>query len=121
MSVVQVLSPAAAPPVGLLGPGSAGTARAIVWPGVGAQARTMHLVTLPPGAGTLELTHPGEAVYYVVSGGGTVRDAGSETELREGSMVHVEPGTAYAFAAGGEGIAIVGGPGPADPALYEEG
>jgi quercetin dioxygenase-like cupin family protein len=120
---VRVLSPVDRPDVALVGPEGEGSARAIVWPGVGAQARTMHLVSLPAGAVSRELGHGGEAVYYVVAGTGVVRDAdaGTTTDLIEGSMVHVEPGTRYAFAAGTDGLELVGGPGPADPDLYREG
>jgi quercetin dioxygenase-like cupin family protein len=122
VETIQVLSPAERPEVDLLVPGGGGSARAIVWPGVGAQARTMHLVSLPAGAASRELSHRGEAVYYVVAGTGVVLDAaaGTDTEVVEGSMVHVEPGTPYSFAAGPDGIELVGGPGPADPDLYRE-
>jgi hypothetical protein len=37
-----------------------------------------------------------------------------------GSMVYVERGTAYRFSAGAEGLELVGGPAPADHALYRE-
>jgi len=119
---VRVLSPAERPEVGVLGPDGQGSARAIVWPGVGAQARTMHLLSLPAGAVSRELGHSGEAVYYVLAGTGVVHDAdaGTATELVEGSMAHVEPGTRYSFAAGTDGLELVGGPGPADPDLYRE-
>jgi len=119
---VQVLSPADQPTVELLRPGGEGSARALVWPGVGARARTMHLVSLPPGAATRELRHGGEGVYYVIAGTGVARDAdaGTATDLIEGSMVHLEAGTRYSFAAGPDGIELVGGPGPADPDLYGE-
>jgi len=33
-------------------------------------------------------------------------------------MIHVEPGTRYEFHAGEDGIEILGGPCPADHALY---
>lgn len=120
---VRVLSPAERPRLDVLPPGGQGSARAIVWPGVGAEARTMHLVSLPAGAVSRDLSHGGEAVYYVVAGTGRVRDAdaGTATDLTAGSMVHVEPGTRYSFAAGTDGIELVGGPGPADPDLYREG
>jgi mannose-6-phosphate isomerase-like protein (cupin superfamily) len=61
-------------------------------------------------------------VYYVIRGDGTVRDpdGGDGQRLVEGSMIHVEPGTAYRFEAGGAGILLLGGPCPADPALYEQ-
>ena len=51
-----------------------GVARAVIWPGIGAQLRSMHRISLAPGARTIPQRHPMEAVYYVLSGGGTVRD-----------------------------------------------
>jgi mannose-6-phosphate isomerase-like protein (cupin superfamily) len=64
--------------------------------------------------------HAGEAVYYVKSGAGTVLDpdSGSSDAIAEGSMVHVEPGTAYRFAAGAGGMELLGGPCPPDDSLY---
>jgi quercetin dioxygenase-like cupin family protein len=94
----------------------AGRAHAVVWPGIGAQLRSMMRISLPPDARTLELSHPSDAVYYVIEGGGQV--AGEQ--LVEGSMVHVDRGTAYRFEAGDGGLELVGGPAPADPALYAE-
>ena len=97
-----------------------GSARAIVWPGVGARFRSMHRISLGAGARTAELRHPMEAVYYIIAGGGSVRDgaAADATALIEGSMIFVEPGTRYAIEAGAEGIEVLGGPCPPDPALY---
>jgi len=97
-----------------------GSARAIVWPGVGARFRSMHRISLGAGARTVALRHPMEAVYYIVAGGGSVRDgdAHATTALIEGSMIFVEPGTRYAIEAGAEGIEVLGGPCPPDPALY---
>jgi quercetin dioxygenase-like cupin family protein len=97
-----------------------GVARAVVWPGIGAPLRSMHRIRLAPGARTIPLRHAMEAVYYVMSGAGTVLDPDEPTArpLAEGAMVHVEPGTGYVLAAGPEGMEILGGPCPADPALY---
>lgn len=99
-----------------------GTARAVVWPGVGAEARSMVRLQLRAGAQTVELRHPMEAVYYVIGGSGRTIDtaAKSEQALVEGSMVHIDPGTAYRIAAGPDGIELVGGPCPADPALFKD-
>src|SRR5262245_37425194 len=82
-----------------------GVARAVIWPGIGAQLRSMHRISLAPGARTIPQRHPMEAVYYVLSGEGIVRDPEQSPEqpLVEGSMVHVEPGTAYVLEAGPEG------------------
>jgi quercetin dioxygenase-like cupin family protein len=94
-----------------------GTARALVWPGAGAELRSMHRVSLGPGARTRTQTHPHEAVYYVISGSGSVGEHG----LGEGAMVHVAPEVAYAFEAGSGGLELIGGPSPADHSLYDGG
>jgi mannose-6-phosphate isomerase-like protein (cupin superfamily) len=117
---VQVLSPVDRPALDLV---ESGSARAVVWPGVGATLRAMHLLTLPSGGSTRPLRHEGEAVYYVVAGSGSVHDGerGEDADLRVGSMIHVEPGTSYRLTAGDDGLEVVGGPGPADTTLYPEG
>jgi quercetin dioxygenase-like cupin family protein len=98
----------------------AGEAYAVVWPGVGATLRSMHRISLKPGSATIRMRHPMEAVYYVMSGGGTMRDpdTGTAEPVREGSMIHVEPGTAYIAEADAAGLELIGGPCPADPAFY---
>ena len=104
--------------VALPGPGEV---RAIVWPGMGARHRTMHYVRLAPGEASPEWRHPGEAVYYVLSGSGWFEDrtAGTRHEVIAGLIVHVASGTAYVMTAR-ESLACVGGPCPPDPALYAE-
>jgi mannose-6-phosphate isomerase-like protein (cupin superfamily) len=59
-------------------------------------------------------------VYFVKHGAGSVTDpdAGTADEIIEGSMVFVEPGTAYQFRAAEGGMTLLGGPCPADPSLY---
>ena len=101
--------------------GSEGSARAVVWPGIGAQLRSMQIITLADGARTVTLRHPGEAVYYVLDGAGEATDGAAPDgqPIVEGSMVHVGPDTPYAFLAGPGGLEVVGGPSPADPAIYE--
>ncbi len=98
-----------------------GHAHAVIWPGMGAQLRSIHWIDLAPRARTIPLRHPGEAVYYVMRGGGEALDAGDgeAQPLRPGSMVHVDPETTYIVVAGEEGMSLVGGPSPPDPALYE--
>ena len=98
-----------------------GIARAIVWPGVGAELRSMNRISLPAGCRTVELRHPMEAVYYIMGGGGVVLDTAGRVEqsLVEGSMVHVEPDTAYLFEAGPDGVELLGGACPADPSMYD--
>jgi quercetin dioxygenase-like cupin family protein len=97
-----------------------GTARAIAWPGVGAQLRSMQRIDLAAGSRTISLKHPMEAVYYVLQGDGVVQgpEDGSSNPLIEGSMIHIEPSTAYVFEAGSDGIGLLGGPCPPDPSLY---
>jgi quercetin dioxygenase-like cupin family protein len=98
-----------------------GRATALVWPGVGARERSMHLIELPAGGRTRVLRHEGEAVYYVKQGSGTVAEpgVGDPQPIVEGSMIHAEPGTAYRFEAGDGGLELLGGPCPCDPRLYE--
>jgi len=102
--------------------GSGGSAIAGVWPGVGATMRSMHRIELAAGGRTRPLTHPMEAVYYVRRGSGGVGDgsSGKDGTLVEGSMVHIEPGTLYAFVAGPDGLELIGGPCPHDPELYRQ-
>jgi quercetin dioxygenase-like cupin family protein len=80
----------------------------------------MHHIALEPGGQTVMLRHPGEAVYYVKSGGGTVEDkaVGSVDTLVTGAMIHVEPHTPYRFVGGERGMTLLGGPAPHDPTMY---
>lgn len=98
-----------------------GSARAPIWPGMGAQLRSINLISLGAGAATIELRHPSEAVYYVTDGGGAAVDvdAGEVQDVHPGSMVHIDAGTGYVMRAGEAGMALIGGPSPADPSLYE--
>jgi quercetin dioxygenase-like cupin family protein len=116
---VQVLGPDG-PSIELVD--GAGSARALVWPEVGAVLRSMHLIKLENGARTRRQRHPDEAVYYVLAGGGGVgAPTTAEREaLTEGSMVHIAPGAAYAFEAGADGLELIGGPSPPDASLYED-
>jgi mannose-6-phosphate isomerase-like protein (cupin superfamily) len=98
-----------------------GTARAVIWPGMGAELRSMHRISLGGRSRTTPLTHPSDAVYYVISGGGEALDGetGKGGALIQGSMVHVDAGTPYELVAGDEGMELIGGPCPADPSIYE--
>jgi mannose-6-phosphate isomerase-like protein (cupin superfamily) len=98
-----------------------GRAHAVIWPGMGAQLRSLQRIELGAGVRTRSMHHPSEAVYYVLGGSGQALDLddGQAQPLRPGSMAHVEAGTRYRFAAGEEGMSLVGGPSPPDPALYE--
>src|SRR5260221_6259476 len=82
-----------------------GSARAVIWPGTGAAMRSIHLIQLAPSSETVLLEHPGESVYYVLNGTGTVAGDGLSpaTALAPGAMVHLGSGTAYRFVGGGTG------------------
>jgi hypothetical protein len=62
-----------------------------------------------------------EAVYYVISGEVDIEDLDDLARHRvgPGGMFLVDPGTRYRIAAGSDGSELVGGPCPADPALYD--
>jgi hypothetical protein len=94
----------------------------VIWPGMGAGARSLHYFDLPAGGGIIPLTHPSEAVYYVVAGAVSVEDLSEGSEphaVDAGGMFHIEPATKYAFRALNESTVVIGGPCPADAALYE--
>lgn len=98
-----------------------GNAKVVVWPGNGARHRTFQLLRLDAGGKTILLEHPSDAVYYVVSGSGAVFDTetGAPQPLGEGSMIHVDAGSAYRFQADAAShMTILGGPCPADERLY---
>jgi len=98
-----------------------GIAHALVWPGTGAHLRSMHRISLQSGGRTISLRHPMEAVYYVIGGEVDVEDLDTRTQHRvgPGGMFLVDPGTRYRVSATENGSEVVGGPCPADPALYE--
>ena len=97
-----------------------GSAWAVVWPGVGARLRSLHHISLEPDGRTVTLTHPMEAVYYVISGAATVIDPNdaSYQALVPGAMAYIDPGTSYLFKASSSGAEIIGGPCPFDPQMY---
>jgi len=98
-----------------------GTAKAVVWPGNGATFRTMNVLALELGARTVELRHSKDCVYYVIEGEGVVVDIcrGEAHALGEGNMVHIDAGDCYRLrASGSASLTVVGGPCPADEALY---
>jgi quercetin dioxygenase-like cupin family protein len=99
---------------------SGGRAQAVIWPGMGAELRSMHRIDLEAGGETIVQRHPSEAVYYVISGAGAITDVadGESQSLTEGSMPHIEAGTGYVLRAGDAGMSLIGGPSPADHALY---
>ncbi len=98
-----------------------GSARAVVWPGVGALHRSMHVIRLDANAATTPLSHPSDAVYHLCEGTATAADpeGGDSFDIEVGAMLHIDAGTTYRIEAGGEGALLVGGPCPPDPAMYE--
>jgi hypothetical protein len=118
---VVVVDPDGGPELALVA--GEGSARAVVWPGMGAQLRSMHRISLGPGSRTIEMSHPSDAVYYVIAGDGEAVDprAGDVSPLVTGSMAHIDAGTAYELVAGERGMELAGGPCPADPSLYPHG
>lgn len=101
---------------------SGGTAQAVVWPGVGAEHRSMHLVRLDGGGRTKALSHPSDAVYHLCEGSATAADpdSGERFEIGVGAMLHIDAGTTYLIEAGADGAFLLGGPCPPDPAMYEQ-
>jgi mannose-6-phosphate isomerase-like protein (cupin superfamily) len=94
-----------------------------MWPGNNAQFRTFQIITLERGARTIRLHHGSDAVYYVMSGAGSIVDLVSSEvfPLVEGSMVHIDAGDAYQFVTNdGQDMKILGGPCPADETLYAD-
>jgi mannose-6-phosphate isomerase-like protein (cupin superfamily) len=98
-----------------------GTARAVIWPGMGATERCINYVELEAGSSTVWLEHTTEAVYYIMSGTGTVLgdDALNEWPVLEGSIVHISDGSRYRFQAQDGGLTLFGGPCPVDPAMFD--
>jgi quercetin dioxygenase-like cupin family protein len=115
---VEVVSRSGGRPLAIVaGPGEA---RVVVGPHTGARHRSMCAIRLAPGAATVELRHPSEAVYYVERGTGRAVgvQGGEQLELKAGAMVHVAPGTPYVLEAGETELELLGGPAPPDPALH---
>jgi mannose-6-phosphate isomerase-like protein (cupin superfamily) len=97
-----------------------GEARVLLWPGNGARYRTLQVLRLGPAARTVALSHGQDCVWYVIRGGGEVRDlaTGAAQEITEGAILHIDAGDRYRIEAGDGGAELIGGPVPADPALY---
>jgi hypothetical protein len=97
-----------------------GRAWAVAWPGVGAHLRSMHRLSLGPGAGTMVMRHPMESVYYLIEGTAMVEEveAGIRHRLSAGSMFLVDPGTSYRVITDDQPAELVGGPCPPDPTMY---
>ena len=98
-----------------------GKALAVVWPGVGALHRSMHMVRLDGDGRTKPLSHPSDAVYHLCEGSATAvnGDSGESFEIGVGAMLHIDAGTTYRIDAGPAGALLIGGPCPPDPALYQ--
>lgn len=95
-----------------------GTWREIVGPRTGAECRGLYDLQFADAGRSVSLTHSSEAAYYLVGGAGTVvhDTSGQASDLTEGSMVHVRPGTPYRLT-GSAGTRFVGGPCPAESSL----
>jgi mannose-6-phosphate isomerase-like protein (cupin superfamily) len=99
-----------------------GNAKVALWPGNGALYRSFQVIDLSPGSATIALSHASDCVYYVIEGQGAIIDAASleEVPLTEGAMVHIDRGDGYRLkAAPSQGLKLLGGPCPPDPALYD--
>jgi hypothetical protein len=116
---IQVISSHTAPVIPALTEDGC-SARAMVWPGMGAGSRSMHLIRLSAGRRTRAMRHDSEAVYYVIRGSITARDhdLSERHDASEGGFIFVEPETEYILASDREPAVIVGGPCPPDPSLY---
>lgn len=93
-----------------------GQCREVVGQGLGCSLRSLYHFTLDQLSRTVPLRHPDEAVYYVIEGSVEVligRD-GPATNVLEGGMFHVRPGTTYSFSTV-SGAVVLGGPSPVDP------
>lgn len=95
-----------------------GRAWAVAWPGTGSHLRSLHRLSLTAGATSVRMTHPMEAVYYVMSGTAEVDGAGTSQTLPAGAMIFIQPRTSYVFRSD-QPCELVGGPCPADPGLYD--
>lgn len=118
-SEIQVISSHSSPVIPGLVKGE-GSARALVWPGMGARKRSLHFIQLMPGGQTCHLRHHSEAVYYVIKGKVTTTDLGTNQtqEAVAGAMIFIEPDTAYVLHSAVSSD-VVGGPCPPDLSLYE--
>lgn len=116
---VEIVDAGTGPELDLIETGS-GRAWAVIWPGMGARLRSMHRISLQPGGATQMLCHQSEAVYYVISGSGSILDAEVDADfaIEEGTMIHVGPGSEYRFGAQLVKLELIGGPCPPDPSLY---
>jgi quercetin dioxygenase-like cupin family protein len=98
-----------------------GTAKVILWPGNGAEYRSIQLFTLEKGDRLHPMRHQSDCVYYIIKGDGVIVDlSGMQAQpLVEGSMIHIDAQDSYRIEAGDAGIRFLGGPCPPDAALYE--
>jgi hypothetical protein len=93
-----------------------GNARIVLSPHNGASFRCFQLVSLGPGARTVDLSHGGDCVYYTIEGSGALVDvvSGARFEVAEGHMAHIDGGDSYRIEAATSGIRVIGGPCPPD-------
>jgi len=101
-----------------------GTAKAIIWPGMGAKHGSMHYIVMKPGEENIMHKHKeSEDMFYIVQGSGVVVDGDTEEEhpFEKGDFVFVEPNTKHAVKSlGPEDYISVGGPSPADIEVYRK-
>ncbi|MEI2703119.1 MAG: cupin domain-containing protein [Baekduia sp.] len=116
MNGVRIIPLAGGDPVAIA-EGESSSALLAVGPNTGAAHRSICDLRLAAGGRTIALRHPGEAVWYVESGTGTVtQDDGAPLELDPGTMIHIGPETTYRIATEA-GARLIGGPAPPDPEL----
>ena len=120
MPEIKVISSESSPAIPRMVKGR-GTMHALVWPGMGARMRSLHLTQLKSNSATRKLRHDSEAVYYVIRGDVVAADldTGESHEVQEGGFIFIEPMTTYSLRCSRGSSEIVGGPCPPDPNLYE--
>jgi quercetin dioxygenase-like cupin family protein len=95
--------------------GTAGTCQEILGTRSDNSLRSLYHFNLPAGSATIQLRHPVESVYYVISGSISISCATrAGGTLDAGGMLHVPPFGTYAFRAVRDAV-VVGGPCPVDP------
>jgi quercetin dioxygenase-like cupin family protein len=95
----------------------AGSIREVIGPRIGAELRSFYRIDLADAAVLRPLRHPGEAVYYVISGEVSVESScTAATVVPEGGLFHIRPYTDYTLT-GAPAAELVGGPAPVDPSF----
>jgi|AntRauTorcE11898_2_1112593.scaffolds.fasta_scaffold21724_2 quercetin dioxygenase-like cupin family protein len=101
-----------------------GTAKAIIWPGMGAKYGVMNYFVMKPGGENVPHKHDdSEDMFYIAQGQGVVADLDNNIEhpIEAGCFVYVEPGTMHAAKSyGPDDYISIGGPTPPDPEMFKE-